>query len=179
MLSPLLSLFLRSSLIQSVVLLVQLEHGHLLLRPEVAADSSSLVHLGMLAAPINPSDLGQVQGTYPLKSHGDVHVGGNEGAAVVLAVGEAVRGLSPGDWVIPKVGAFGTWREQVVCLEDDLQKIPRDIPLSVAATLKVNPPTAYRLLRDFCPLKQGSRSHRSSPPLTTIIRRRCHTEWRQ
>lgn len=36
-----------------------------------------------------------------------------------------------------------------------LQKCPSDIPAEYAATIGVNPCTAYRLLRDFETLREG------------------------
>lgn len=36
-----------------------------------------------------------------------------------------------------------------------LQKCPSDIPAEYAATIGVNPCTAYRLLRDFVTLREG------------------------
>ncbi|PJF18563.1 hypothetical protein PSACC_01622 [Paramicrosporidium saccamoebae] len=108
----------------------------------------------MLAAPVNPADLNQIQGVYPLEAAGPTRVGGNEGVGVVVATsGESL--LKAGDWVVPRRGAFGTWREQVVCLDDDVQVVSQNLPLSAAATFIVNPPTAYRLLHDFAQLQKG------------------------
>ena len=36
-----------------------------------------------------------------------------------------------------------------------MQKVPNDIPAAYAATIAVNPCTAYRMLRDFVSLKPG------------------------
>jgi len=36
-------------------------------------------------------------------------------------------------------------------------KIPNDIPFEFAATVSVNPSTAYRMLKDFVDLKEGSK----------------------
>lgn len=41
------------------------------------------------------------------------------------------------------------------CLKSILQKCPSDIPPEYAATIGVNPCTAYRLLRDFETLREG------------------------
>lgn len=38
---------------------------------------------------------------------------------------------------------------------DDWIKIAKDVPLNLAATLLVNPCTAYRMLKDFVQLKEG------------------------
>lgn len=49
----------------------------------------------------------------------------------------------------------GTWRTEAVCEADDLLQVPKDIPLLGAATIGVNPCTAYRMLQDFVTLKPG------------------------
>ncbi|XP_074790776.1 enoyl-[acyl-carrier-protein] reductase, mitochondrial isoform X2 [Natator depressus] len=49
----------------------------------------------------------------------------------------------------------GTWRTDAVFSEESLVKLPRDIPLLCAATLSVNPCTAYRMLADFETLGPG------------------------
>ncbi|NXF12535.1 MECR protein, partial [Smithornis capensis] len=66
-----------------------------------------------------------------------------------------VRALAPGDWVIPADAGLGTWRTWGVFPEDLLLKVPRDIPLLCAATLSVNPCTAFRMLADFETLAPG------------------------
>nr|KAF6506510.1 mitochondrial trans-2-enoyl-CoA reductase [Rousettus aegyptiacus] len=49
----------------------------------------------------------------------------------------------------------GTWRTEAVFSEEALIRIPSDIPLHTAATLSVNPCTAYRMLMDFEQLQPG------------------------
>uniref|UniRef100_UPI0023DD3ED0 enoyl-[acyl-carrier-protein] reductase, mitochondrial isoform X5 n=1 Tax=Callithrix jacchus TaxID=9483 RepID=UPI0023DD3ED0 len=82
-------------------------------------------------------------------------VGGNEGVAQVVAVGSSVTRLKPGDWVIPANAGLGTWRTEAVFSEEALIQVPSDIPLESAATLGVNPCTAYRMLMDFEQLQPG------------------------
>ncbi|XP_037310487.2 enoyl-[acyl-carrier-protein] reductase, mitochondrial [Pungitius pungitius] len=108
----------------------------------------------MLAAPINPSDINMIQGTYAILPDLPA-VGGNEGVAQILEVGGQVTSLRTGDWVIPKDAGLGTWRTVAVVAEDDVIALPCDIPLLSAATLGVNPCTAFRMLCDFEELKAG------------------------
>ncbi|XP_038614041.1 enoyl-[acyl-carrier-protein] reductase, mitochondrial [Tachyglossus aculeatus] len=108
----------------------------------------------MLAAPINPADINMVQGTYALLPALPA-VGGNEGVGQVVAVGSDVTSMEPGDWVVPTDAGMGTWRTVVVLSEEVLAKVPRDLPLLCAATLGVNPCTAYRMLTDFEDLQPG------------------------
>ncbi|XP_018554159.1 enoyl-[acyl-carrier-protein] reductase, mitochondrial [Lates calcarifer] len=108
----------------------------------------------MLAAPINPSDINMIQGTYAILPDLPA-VGGNEGVAQVIEVGSQVNSLKKGDWVIPKDAGLGTWRTEAVLAEDSVISLPNDIPLLSAATLGVNPCTALRMLSDFEDLKPG------------------------
>uniref|UniRef100_A0A663LQ12 Enoyl-[acyl-carrier-protein] reductase, mitochondrial n=1 Tax=Athene cunicularia TaxID=194338 RepID=A0A663LQ12_ATHCN len=121
---------------------------------EVAELGDSDVHVKMLAAPINPADINMIQGTYAIISTLPA-VGGNEGVGEVLEVGRRVTALKPGDRVIPAVTGLGTWRTRGVFPEETLLKVPGDIPVLSAATLSVNPCTAYRMLVDFETLAPG------------------------
>jgi len=110
-----------------------------------------------LAAPINPSDINQIEGVYPIKPRFKEYgaVGGNEGVAEVVAAGNKVKNLTVGDWVIPDTKAFGTWQTFATSPENELQKISKDISKISACTISVNPPTAYRMLKDFVNSKKG------------------------
>jgi len=106
----------------------------------------------MLAAPINPADLNQIEGKYPIKFPLPA-IPGFEGAGVV----EAVHGAPE-----PAIGArvilphdLGTWREKAVVAADKLTVVPDDIAPEQAAMLKINPITAWRLLHDFVRLGPG------------------------
>lgn len=68
-----------------------------------------------------------------------------------------MQGLAVNDWVIPNgsSGALGMWRQDLTTKAGNVTKVPNDIPVPYAATLSVNPATAYRLLADFVDLKAG------------------------
>ena len=132
-----------------------MNNGYLYQNETITENTKDLVHIKMLAAPINPADINQIQGNYPLVSPGSWHVGGNEGVGRVVAVSPSVTSINVGDLVIPSHGALGTWREQLFARASDLQVVPKTLSLEVAANLLVNPPTAYRLLRDFASLRPG------------------------
>jgi trans-2-enoyl-CoA reductase len=63
--------------------------------------------------------------------------------------------LKEGDWVLPHGPALGTWTQSAKADESAVIKVANDIPIPYAATIGVNPCTAYRLLRDFVSLKPG------------------------
>ncbi|KAI3383927.1 hypothetical protein SNEBB_006836 [Seison nebaliae] len=143
------------------------------------------VILKLIAATINPSDVNTIEGTYP-KKYQKTNILGNEGVFKVIARHhDSIHTL--GDWVVPRITSFGTWRTYVLCADSDLNVLHRSagaiyrtrqitqrssvedheydqkmssateiinkIPLEAAATLRINPGTAWRLLRDFIRLK--------------------------
>ncbi|XP_050994565.1 enoyl-[acyl-carrier-protein] reductase, mitochondrial isoform X2 [Labeo rohita] len=133
--------------------LVYREHSHNIdtVRMEqlpLPAVGDHSVRVRMLAAPVNPADMNMIQGSYPILCPLPA-VGGNEGVGEVIEVGREVTSLRPGDWVMPIYAGFGTWRTGAVCEEDELISVPKDISILGAATIFVNPCTAYRMLHDF------------------------------
>lgn len=108
----------------------------------------------MLAAPINPSDINRIEGVYPVRPQVPA-VGGYEGVGEVHSVGAAVKGLLPGDLVIPSPPSFGTWQTYIVKDQSVWYKINKNSPLEYAATITVNPLTALRMLEDFVTLNKG------------------------
>ncbi|XP_018818905.1 enoyl-[acyl-carrier-protein] reductase, mitochondrial [Juglans regia] len=108
----------------------------------------------MLAAPINPSDINRIEGVYPVRPQVPA-IGGYEGVGEVHSVGSAVKGLSPGDWVIPSPPSSGTWQTYIVKDQSIWHKVIKDSPIEYAATITVNPLTALRMLEDFITLKSG------------------------
>ncbi|VDP14053.1 unnamed protein product [Onchocerca flexuosa] len=124
---------------------------------EVEIDSKpglDKVRVRFLASPVNPADINQVQGVYPIKLPLPA-VGGNEMIGEVEEVGDGTSELSPGDRVIASHAGIGTWQTYANINEKDLIKIDRDLSLEASAFFQVNPPTAYRMLRDFVKLRPG------------------------
>ncbi|KAJ5118502.1 hypothetical protein N7448_010209 [Penicillium atrosanguineum] len=126
----------------------------------ISAPHGTQVNLRLLAAPMNPADVNQIQGVYPSKppfetALGTVEpsaIGGNEGAFEVISTGAGVKNLSKGDWVIMKRTGQGTWRTHAQMDESQLIHIENKeglTPIQIG-TVSVNPVTAYRMIRDFC-----------------------------
>jgi len=111
----------------------------------LAALQNDEVLVKILAAPINPSDMLTIQGLYGTKPSLPAN-GGSEGVGEVIGVGGDVKKVRKGDWVVPLTGP--TWSTHLVAKEGDLLPIPK-MDVRSAATFKVNPPTAYRLLHDY------------------------------
>lgn len=107
----------------------------------------------MLAAPVNPADINTIQGKYPVPIDLPT-IPGNEGVGIVEGTGSGVKGLCPGNKVIVAKPAQGTWRNFGVFHQCVLKAVPDDLGVAEAATLTVNPCTAYRMLLDFKPVRQ-------------------------
>ncbi|KAJ1675396.1 mitochondrial 2-enoyl thioester reductase [Spiromyces aspiralis] len=148
--------------------------------PDTIPEGKALIK--MLAAPVNPSDLNQIEGIYPVKGQfaplplafldgkGDptvaraavdafkdesVAIGGNEGVAEVIALGRPsspspVSSVNTGDWVLPARSGVFVSIEDLIPIPDHHGLAPEQV-----ATIKVNPSTAYRMLRDFVELQPG------------------------
>ncbi|TFK45737.1 NAD(P)-binding protein [Heliocybe sulcata] len=129
--------------------------------PDLPAPSPDSVNIKFLLSPINPADVNVIQGVYPanktaqqLLPEAQIFVAGNEGVAVVQQAGSDA-GLAEGDWVIMAKQQAGTWASASCVTARDVIKVPKEIGEVHAATITVNPPTAYNMLRDFVDLKEG------------------------
>ncbi|KAL3151654.1 hypothetical protein ABBQ38_012642 [Trebouxia sp. C0009 RCD-2024] len=111
------------------------------------------VLVDFLAAPINPSDITQIEGRYPIKPPLPA-VAGNEGVARIMQRGSEVQ-LKKGSMVVPLLAGAGTWRQSAIFDAADLHVIPDDISIEQAATMSINPPTALRMLEEFVTLEKG------------------------
>src|SRR6478735_5696195 len=118
--------------------------------PTPAADEAVVK---MYAAPINPADLNQIEGKYPVRAELPA-TPGFEGAGVVVGLGANVKGLTSSALVILPHN-IGTWRDAVAVKAQDLVVVPDGIEPVQAAMLKINPLTAWRLLHDYVDLQKG------------------------
>src|SRR6476469_5136643 len=106
----------------------------------------------MSAAPINPADLNQIEGKYPVRPEFPA-TPGFEGAGVIVELGSGATRLTTGTLVILPHN-IGTWREAVAAKADELVVVPDGIDPLQAAMLKINPLTAWRLLHDYVNLQK-------------------------
>ena len=107
----------------------------------------------MHTAPINPADLNQIEGKYPVRFPLPA-TPGFEGAGVVVDLCKSVKDLTVGALVILPHN-LGTWRDAVAVKASELVTVPPEIDPVHAAMLKINPMTAWRLLHDYVDLKTG------------------------
>ena len=118
--------------------------------PRPAADEAVVK---MYAAPINPADLNQIEGKYPVRPELPA-TPGFEGAGVIVELGAGVKALTSGALVILPHNV-GTWRDAVAVKAGELVVVPDGIQPVQAAMLKINPLTAWRLLHDYVDLQKG------------------------
>jgi trans-2-enoyl-CoA reductase len=118
--------------------------------PTPAADEAVVQ---IRAAPVNPADLNQIEGKYPIRPELPA-TPGFEGAGIVVELGENVTNVRAGTIVILPHN-IGTWREAVAVKADDLVAVPPGTEPVQAAMLKINPMTAWRLLHDYVDLQKG------------------------
>lgn len=81
---------------------------------------------------------------------------GNEGCFEVIATGSSVTTVAKGNWVIPRTPGLGTWRTHLQVDESSVMCVEKEgLMHGDAATVSINPLTAWRLLKDFVDLKEG------------------------
>src|SRR5438477_1163203 len=107
----------------------------------------------MRAAPVNPADLNQIEGKYPVRAQLPA-TPGFEGAGIIADVDRDVTNVAAGALVILPHN-IGTWRDAVAVKADELVVVPAGIKPVHAAMLKINPMTAWHLLHDYVDLARG------------------------
>ena len=133
--------------------------------PRLPVPPPNSINLRFLLSPVNPSDINVIEGVYPTKPQprSDIspqgpgsesepcYVIGNEGLAVVDSVGQGVKNFKHGDRVVMLKQQAGTWSSSENVQESDIMKLPNASRVSddQAATISVNPPTAYNMLKQF------------------------------
>jgi trans-2-enoyl-CoA reductase len=115
----------------------------------------ALVH--MEYAPINPADINVLEGRY-----GQLPalpcVAGHEGVGRVIALGEGGDASASTRFLGQRVllpPGFGAWRAFGVARISELVGVPEAVPAQQAAMLRINPATAFCMLRNFATLRPG------------------------
>jgi len=107
----------------------------------------------MRARPINPSDLFTIRGRYGTLPRLPA-TPGMEGTGIVESLGPGVADFSLGQLVVP-IGVSGTWQEYMVANASALLPVPPGLSLQDAATLLVNPSSAWLLLHEVLRVEPG------------------------
>ena len=121
---------------------------------EVKPPTGHEVLVRMRYAPVNPADLNFMEGTYG-RTPAPPCIPGHEGCGEVEAVGPDVQSLAVGDVVIPLLGT-GCWAQHLTAPEHAFAKVPSRIDAVQASMLRVNPVTAWLILKHFVELEPGS-----------------------
>lgn len=114
-------------------------------RPKLSSPDN--VILGVIAANINPSDVYAIEGIYPTRPKTLPAPFGLDGVAQVLEVGSNVKHLKPGDRVWPQGANRGKYQTYIQCHSRQTIPVDKRLSLTQAATLLVNPTTAYFMLK--------------------------------
>lgn len=112
-----------------------------------------VVRMGLSA--VNPSDLVTIAGAYRTRTPLPFRPG-YEGVGTVVAVGPGVEDLRPGSRVLP-IGTPGSWATHKVAEARWCFPVSDDIALEQAATMYVNPCTAWLMLHDRAAIRPGLR----------------------
>ncbi len=95
------------------------------------------------AAGVNPVESYIRSGTYAMKPSLP-YTPGNDGAGVVESVGAGVTRVKTGDRVYTSASVSGTYAEQALCLEGQVQRLPDNVSFEQGAAMGVAYGTAYR-----------------------------------
>jgi NADPH:quinone reductase-like Zn-dependent oxidoreductase len=111
------------------------------------------VNVRVLASPINPADLLNMEGRYGAEKPKLPQTQGAEGVGRVVAVGDGVENVKVGDLVTPP--ARGLWREMVQGSAKGLVALPAEADIIQLSMLRANPATAWLMLKDYVTLEPG------------------------
>jgi len=111
--------------------------------------TGSSIAIKHILSPIHHSDINSVEGVYPYQPRArqlnvggqerTLHIPGGEGLGEITDVGEDVKGLKKGDWVVFGKPMAGTWSSGQILEGGDVTKVDRESGISPvnAATLVV------------------------------------------
>ncbi len=120
---------------------------------EIGDPEPGEVIVRMEAAPIHPADLNRLEGRYGERPELP-SIGGIEGCGLIESIGPGVADLAPG-MRVALAHVTGTWCERVRVPADRLAILPPNLDPGLAASLIINPSTAWRMLHDFISLAPG------------------------
>ena len=129
------------------------EHvAHCVEAPDVGTAAAGEVTFEVLAFPINPADVMFCAGGYRLKPPLPATPGA-ECVGRVLAIGDGVSHVAPGDLVINLQRE--NWAQRRRVKGADVICLPTGIDVKQAAMIRINPPTALLMLTDLVNLRPG------------------------
>ncbi|MBV8658316.1 MAG: quinone oxidoreductase [Burkholderiales bacterium] len=119
---------------------------------EIGTPGLGQAHVRHMAIGVNYIDTYQRSGLYPLSLPSGL---GSEAAGVVVAVGEGVDVVKPGDRVAYAGGPLGAYASERLMPADKLVKLPDAIDFKTGASMMLQGLTAEYLLRRTYPVQAG------------------------
>ena len=120
--------------------------------PDLDDPDENEVLIDVLACPINPADVLNIEGKYGIKAKLPARLGA-ECVGKVKKVGDLVKEFKEGDIVLPLDRE--NWVQQKIVDEKNLIMLPNNIDSIQLSMLKVNPATAYLMLKKYVKLQPG------------------------
>ena len=120
--------------------------------PDLNDPKDNEVLVDVLACPINPADVLNIEGRYGVTPNLPARLGA-ECVARVKKVGSAVDDFKEGDIVLPLDRE--NWVQQKIVSDKNLILLPSNVDPLQLSMLKVNPATAYLMLKKYVSLKEG------------------------
>jgi NADPH:quinone reductase-like Zn-dependent oxidoreductase len=122
--------------------------------PEPPPPGAGEVLIGVEFAPINFNDLMVPWGVFPWKPTLPATIG-NEGAGIVLALGQGVTSVAVGDRVVlpPLLDNLKTYQQRLIAPAAQVVVAPRDADAQQVSMMAINPVTAELLLNEYVELK--------------------------
>jgi NADPH:quinone reductase-like Zn-dependent oxidoreductase len=124
--------------------------------PEPPPPSHGEVLIGVEFAPINFNDLMVPWGVFSWKPAIPATIG-NEGAGIVLALGEGVTSVAVGDRVVlpPLLDTVKSYQQRLIAPAAEVVVVPRDADPQQASMMAINPVSSALLLGEYVDLKPG------------------------
>ena len=110
------------------------------------------VLIEVILFPINPADILLVEGKYSITPNLPSKIGA-ECIATVIKIGDKVKKISVGDFVIPLTRE--NWVQKKIVNESEIIKLTANVNVIQASMLKVNPATAYLMLNNYIRIDKG------------------------
>lgn len=119
---------------------------------ELPTLNSTDVVVELIASPINPSDILQIQDRYPARKKLP-SIFGSEGIGKIHEIGNEVQNVKVGDIILLPLDV-NTWQERLLIRSKHLFPLPSADQLQLSM-ISINPPTAYAMLTEFVNLQSG------------------------
>ena len=120
--------------------------------PDLNDPKEDEVLIDVLACPINPADILNIEGKYGVIPPLPARLGA-ECVGRIKKIGSSVSGFNEGDIVLPLDRE--NWVQQKITSANNIILLPNDVDPIQLSMLKVNPATAYLMLKKYVNLNKG------------------------